>query len=154
MTVNPETETQVEQLRGWYGDGRDGTCPTSDQWRGVLERSPASPITLINFFKLRPVADYPDNSAEASNGLSGQAAFDRYAEVSVPAMQRAGGRFLLVGPFEGSFLGTPEDWDLVAVGSYPNTRAFLALYTDPDYRAAFRHRTAACARQKVMVCSG
>ena len=74
----------------------------------------------------------------------------------MPTMERVGGRFLHVGPFEGLFLGggdVAEDWDLVAIGSYPDIAALLALYSDPGYRAAFPHRTAACARQKVVVCS-
>ena len=77
-----------------------------------------------------------------------------YAEVSMPALHKAGGKFLLVAPVEGMFAGVPEDWDLVAIGSYPNTDALLALFEDGAYQAAFHHRTAACQRQKVLLCSG
>ena len=153
MNVNPEVELQVEQLCAWYGDGQDGTCPTAAQWRAVLGR-PAAPVTLINFFKLRAFAAYADHGEEVAAGITGAQAFDRYAAVSVPTMQRVGGRFLLVGPYEGMFLGQPEDWDLVAIGSYPGIAALLALYADPGYRAAFRHRTAACDRQKVAISTG
>ena len=48
-------------------------------------------------------------------GDAGQAAFEWYSAVSMPAMERAGGRFLLVGPFEATFMGQDEDWDLIAV---------------------------------------
>lgn len=149
MKVNPSIERRVKQLCEWYGDGRDGTCPAPAQWRHILERPAATALTLINFFKLRDVAAYPD----AAEAASGQQAFSRYAEVSMPTMERVGGRFLLVGPYEGMFLGEPEDWDLIAVGSYPDTEAVMALYADPGYRAAFRHRAAACARQKVVICA-
>lgn len=150
MNVNPTIDRRVVQLCEWYGDGRDGACPTPAQWRQILERPAAKALTLINFFRLREVAAYQD----AAETASGQEAFARYAEVSMPTMERVGGRFLLVGPYEGMFLGEPEDWDLIAVGSYPDSDAFMALYGDPGYRAAFRHRTAACARQKVVVCAG
>ena len=72
---------------------------------------------------------------------------------SIPGMARAGGTFLMVAPFEATLIGPEEDWDLVAVGSYPNLQAFLDLYRDEAYRAAFRHRSAACARQKVLIAA-
>lgn len=34
---------------------------------------------------------------------------------------------------------------------YPGPDALWALFSDPGYRAAYHHRTAACARQKVML---
>jgi uncharacterized protein (DUF1330 family) len=131
----------VEDFEQNYGDGSDGTAPTADQWRRILERDPSQPLTLINFFKFR--ADVPDS----------QDSFSRYAEVSMPTMQRVGGSFLLVSPAAGSMIGPEEDWDLVAIGSYPNLDAFLGLYQDAAYRAAFAHRTAACAHQKVLVAA-
>lgn len=60
----------------------------------------------------------------------------------------------MVAPFEAMFVGAEEDWDLVAIGSYPNTDALIALFDDADYCEAFVHCTAACVRQKVYVCSG
>jgi uncharacterized protein (DUF1330 family) len=69
-------------------------------------------------------------------------------------MERVGGAFLLVAPFQASFVGQDEDWDLVAVGRYPNLQAFLDLHRDEGYRAAYRHRTAGCERQKVLICDG
>jgi len=144
MNVNQ----QVSQLTHWYGSGTDGSCPTPDQWAQILDRAPDKPVTLINFFKLRPKASYPDGVAKAS----GQEAFSSYAAVSVPAMERAGGRFLYVGPFQGMFLGENEDWDIVAIGAYPDLESLTALYSDETYRDAFHHRTAACAHQKVLIC--
>lgn len=152
MTAKQEPEDRIRQLLAWYGEGAEGSAPTAAQWRHVVERPAEGPITLINFFKLREQADYPAGSAAAAAPGSGQEAFARYAEVSVPTLDKVGGRFLLLAPFEASFLGEEEDWDLVAIGSYPNTESMLALYEDPDYRAVFFHRVAACARQKVLIC--
>lgn len=143
MNVNQ----QVSQFTRWYGSGSDGSSPTEAQWQRLLEKAPETPVTLINFFKLRDKAVYPDGTQD----VSGQDAFASYAAVSLPAMERAGGRFLHVGPFKGMFLGSEEDWDLVAVGAYPNLEALVALYADELYRGAFHHRTAACARQKVLI---
>jgi len=144
MTV----KLDAAQFTEWYGPGSDGSSPTESQWAQILSRPAEKPVTLINFFKLRAMADYP----KASNSATGQEAFASYASVSVPAMERAGGHFLFVGPFQGNFLGENEDWDIVAIGAYPDLKSLAALYSDEIYRQAFHHRTAACARQKVMVC--
>ena len=145
------TET-IQRCVTLFGDGADGTCPTPDQWRAVLELEADAPLTLINFFKFRDVAVYPEGAAPQDDP-SGSAAFKRYSDVSIPTMQRIGGSFALVAPFAGTFLGAAEDWDLIAVGSYPNQQAFLDLYLDPAYVAAFPHRTAAVAQQKVLIAT-
>lgn len=154
MGVNHQIDASVDQLCAWYGDGQDGSAPSADQWRQILERPANESITLINFFKYRQIAEYPQDSAQSRDQISGQDAFKLYSSVSIPTMERVGGKFLLVGPFEGMFLGEAEDWDLIAIGTYPNIESFVGLYTDPDYRVASQHRIAACKRQKVIVCSG
>lgn len=144
MNVN----AKLESLLSRYGDGDSGNSPTHEQWARILERDPDQPLTLINFFKFRDVAEYD----EADQGdVSGEEAFQRYAEVSMPCMQAAGGEFLAVAPFAGSMLGPDRDWDLVAIGKYPNLSAFLALYENADYIAAFAHRSAAVLKQEVCV---
>lgn len=144
MHVNEHTH----DFTAWYGDGADGSCPNAEQWARLFGLPADRPVTLVNLFKLRDVAVYPDE-----NGISGADAFARYSSVSIPAMQRAGGSFHYAGPHRGAFLGEEEDWDIVAIGTYPNLDCLIALYADPDYRAVFHHRTAACARQSVFVCA-
>ncbi len=142
--------TAQNQLVSWYGNGQDGSVPTPEQWARILERDEEKGITLINFFKFRESAHYDGRTTD----ISGSAAFDQYAAVSIPTMERVGGRFLLVAPFEASLIGADEDWDLIAIGAYPNQKAFLDLYSDQDYRSAFKHRSAACLRQKVLIAAG
>ena len=166
MNANKNIEDRVARLVAWYGDGSDGASPTAEQWRQVVGRPAESPITLINFFKLRDRALYRDEALapvvteggqsgqKSGQAESGKAAFDRYAAVSIPTMEKIGGRFLLVAPFEAGFVGAEEDWDLVAIGSFAHKEVLLSLWEDADYHAAYPHRTAACARQKVVVCKG
>ena len=154
METSESCETSVEQFLNWYGSGEDGCSPTGDQWREVLSRPAGDGLTLINYFKLRATAVYGERFATSDDPISGEEAFNRYAAVSIPTMERVGGKFLLVGQYDSTFLGDDEDWDVVAIGTYPDKQAFLALYGDENYRAAFQHRSAACARQKVIVCSG
>ncbi len=154
MNANQNMSGRVDRLIGWYGDGTNGASPTRNQWQCIANRPDSNPVTLVNFFKLRGRAVYSQNPAGVDDPGTGQDAFDRYAQVSIPTLAKVGGKFLLVAPFEATFVGEDEDWDLVAIGSYPNSASLLALFEDADYRAVFFHRTAACGRQKVIVCSG
>ncbi|MBL4906965.1 MAG: DUF1330 domain-containing protein [Sneathiella sp.] len=150
MLKKSENEQRANQLLEWYGDGADGSSPTKAQWLHLMERPAEAPVTFVNFFKMRAEAIYAD---EIESPRSGEEAFAKYADVSVPNLEKVGGKFLLLAPFEANFLGTEEDWDLVVVASYPNGAAALDLYENADYRKAFKHRRAACLNQKVLVCS-
>ena len=171
MSVNELRSDWVEQFSDWYGNGDAGDCPTESQWKRIADFPPDKPFALINFFRFRSTALYSDRVGASSEGshagaspatgnatnrtpLTGREAFDLYANVSVPTMERVGGQFLHVGPALGSLLGEEERWDLVAIGRYPDLEAFLGLYGDPDYRRAFLHRKAACARQRVYITAG
>ncbi len=142
-----------QQFLDWYGDGSDGSSPTSAQWASILRLPEDKPVTLINFFKLSPRANYPVHTSGFDTNVTGEEAFNRYAEVSVPTMDRVGGKFHHVGPFSGIFIGKDEDWDVIAIGAYPDLHSLISLYSDEGYRAAFVNRTAACERQKVIVAA-
>ncbi len=151
MSLAEDIDVRVRRFGEWYGDS--DSCPTANQWREIFARQPEKPLTLINFFKFRDVAKYPGVSQSGADRVSGSDAFGRYAAASIPAAQDAGVRFLHVGPVDGVMLGHDESWDLVAIGAYPNLDAFIRLYSDDSYRAAFHHRSAACEQQRVLVCS-
>ncbi len=150
MDKTQTNENRADQLIAWYGDGSDGTSPNRSQWLHLMERSTSAPVTFVNFFKMNEKAEY-GNDQEAAK--TGEEAFAKYADVSVPTVEKVGGKFILLAPFEATFLGAREDWDLVAVGSYPNAAAALDLYENADYRDAFKHRRAGCSKQKVLVCA-
>ena len=152
MKTSPERRgavaERIENLIAAYGEG-DGR-PSRAQWQALSALPEETPVTLLNFFKFRAEARYGGRSGEAP--CSGAEAFSRYAAVSAPALERAGGRFTLLAPFGGSFIGGVEDWDFIAAGSYPGRNAVLALFEDEDYRRCYVHRLAACERQKVLFC--
>lgn len=144
-----ENEKRVERLIKDYGKGTDGSSPTLKQWHMLLALPASEPVSLINFFKMRERAQYPRGSSAAP--CSGEEAFQRYASVSGGALEQVGGQFLLVSPFKGGFVGQSEDWDLIAIGTYPNTDKVLSLFENTEYQQAYIHRTAACARQTVVM---
>lgn len=152
MLSNQTITAKVLELAKTYDQWGDD-APTHAQWKAIAERPEDQPLTLINYFKFRAQAKYSGRIFSSSKGQSGQDAFAQYAAVSMPAMETAGGSFLHVAPFAGTFIGAAEDWDMVAIGRYPDLDAFYQLYSSPEYQAAYGHRVAACERQKVLICN-
>ncbi len=137
--MTTDVETQAASLVAHYGEQHG---PTASQWQRMLSGPAGTPITLVNFFKLRP------GGGEALQAMM------RYASVSGPTLERVGGRFLLSGPFEATFMGEDEDWDIVAIASYPDRAALVALHEDEAYRSAWSDRVAAVERQRVVIAAG
>ena len=152
-----KTETgiqeRIENILAAWGTGRSG-LPSEDTWNALAQCNEDQPITLVNFFKMRKTASYSMDRAAAEGSVSGEEAFQRYAAVSMPSLEQVGGTFLLVAPFGRTFVGASQDWDLVAIGSYPNPGALLSLFELDSYREAYVHRIAACSDQQVSLCLG
>ncbi len=144
---------RIEGIFANWGAGQSG-LPSQGAWNALAKCPGDQPVTLVNFFKMRDLASYPTGTAGGEGSISGEEAFQRYAAVSMPSLESVGGRFLLVAPFGNTFVGAAEDWDLVAIGSYPNPGALLSLFELDAYREAYIHRTAACSDQKVSLCMG
>ena len=131
------------ELAADYGLAADG-----DGVVGALERLGDGPMTVVNQFVLRDEAEYTDRET-----CSGVEAMLRYSAASRARFESVGGRFVAQALPTGVAWGDTSDgdWDLVVVAAYPNVDAFWALLADPEYRAAFVHRRAAVARQRVTV---
>ena len=138
----------IAEMTTAYGEGSD--APSRRQWEALLALPRETPVTLINFFRFREKADYGDESVQKS----GEEAFNDYAAVSVPTLEKVGGSFRIIAPFAASLIGPDEDWSLSVMASYPDIDAVLALFRDDSYREAYRHRAAACADQRVSIAFG
>ena len=127
-----------------YGEGKN--YPTAAQWQKLLDGDMSQPLTVVNFFKLRQIAD----ATLIGEEMSGEKAFEKYAETSVPKVAEVGGHFILRGAVECNFIGENlENWHIVAIGQYPKRENFLELLSDQDYKNAFKFRQAAVENQNV-----
>ena len=108
-----------------------------------LSRIPdGQPFALINLLLYKEWAEYPEGTTTGK--LTGQQAYERYSELTLPFMNKVGGVPMWRGRF-GLVLIGPEDasWDEILIVQYPMRSAFQRMVTDPEYQAIVFHRTAA-----------
>lgn len=122
--------------------------PDRAQWEAFKALPRDEPIAMLNLVRLRERAAYPPGHRA---GVSGREAYGLYGEGSAPVLARVGGAIAWRGGFEATLIGPPgERWDLVFVASYPNAGAFMAMISDPEYRAAVVHRQAAVETSRLL----
>lgn len=118
--------------------------PTREQFDAFKALPRDTPIQMLNLVRLRAVADYPESHPNHGKGMSGLEAYREYGRTTAVLFASLGGRQAWAGRPEGVVTGpTDERWDLAFIAEYPNAGAFLAMVTNPDYRAFVQHRTAA-----------
>lgn len=137
----------TEALINAYGTGSN--LPTSEQWGALINGDMSTPLTVVNFFKLR---DKADPALTDGREMTGMEAFTTYAETSVPKVSEVGGHFILRGGVEGILIGKDlPQWDIIAIGQYPKRECFLNLFEDNEYKMAFKFRQAAIEKQNVFL---
>ena len=128
--------------------GSSAGVPSLKAWEDLENTPDDRAVTLLNFFKLRPEAVYDGKVSE----LSGEEALQAYSRVSMPALASVGGSFLYMGRPYGCLIGAEETWDMLVIGTYPDKQAVMKLFENDAYQSAFKHRVAACERQRVVMC--
>ena len=144
---------RIETIIAGYGCGASSGMPDRAAWAVVAALREDQPVTLINFFAFRDIAQY-HGASDDPEPVSGETAFGRYTDVSLGCVTEVGGHFLLVAPFGHGFIGPREHFDLAAIATYPSIENLLGLYELAEYRRAYPHRTAACRDQRVSLCLG
>jgi uncharacterized protein (DUF1330 family) len=119
--------------------------PTQESGRAFFQRGIRGSVVMLNLLRYRAVADYSAAPELApAEPISGEEAYRRYMEHTLPHLERSGGRVLFFGR-GGSFLVGPDDerWDAAMLVEQASTEAFLAFASNADYLAGIGHRTAA-----------
>lgn len=133
--------------------GPGGVNPTEAQIRAV-EAGPDGRVQMINLLKFHDRARYPDDfSGPEPTDVSGEEAYGRYGAVALEQVAKRGGRLVLLAAADEEVIGSPGDWDQVAVVEYPSRAAFLDMIADPAYQAGTVHRTAALERTTILATS-
>ncbi len=117
--------------------------PTREQFDAFKALPRDTPIQMLNLVRVREKADYPADHPNHGKPMSGLDAYREYGRTTAALFASLGGRQVWAGRPETVVTGpSDEHWDLAFIAEYPNAGAFLAMVTNPDYRAFVKHRTA------------
>jgi uncharacterized protein (DUF1330 family) len=109
------------------------------------------PIWMLNLVRFRDRALYPAEHPDAALGLSGAEAYAEYGRTSLATAARVGARIVWRGSMQVMLTGPADErWDTIFIAHYPTAGAFLAMVTDPHYRLAVVHRTAAVETSRLI----
>ena len=125
--------------------------PDREAW-GIFKSLPRdTPIQMLNLVRLKPRAEYPEDHPDHGKDLTGLDAYRAYGRTTAAIFQRLGGRQIWAGRPQVMVTGPQDEaWDLAFIAEYPNSAAFLAMISDPDYREFVKHRTAGVADSRLL----
>ena len=122
--------------------------PTAEQIQALLAGPADRPVVMLNLLRFKARADAPDE------GLSGEAAYRRYAEAMRAFVESKGGRFVWIGRVDAQVIGTGgEGFHMIGLVEYPSRRAFVEIATDPHVEEIGVHRTAGLESQWLLAAS-
>ena len=126
--------------------------PTNESGRILLERGITGPVTMLNLLRYRAMADYAAYPALAPpSPITGRAAYDLYAEHTLPFLTAAGGEVRFIGAGGPALIGPPEErWDLVMLVRHASVEAFMGRATNDGYLAGVGHRMAALEDSRLL----
>jgi len=106
-----------------------------------------------------------DSGESGDSGVSGQSAapdtqrtgagaYRDYSDQVVKMVEARGGRVIWTGRPENVLIGdsAADDWDLVALVSYPSRQAFIDMVTSSTYQEAHTHRERGLDRTVLLAC--
>ena len=125
---------------------------TQQSGSAFMARNIAGEIVMLNLLLFRDVADYSANpELEPAQPISGEEAFQKYIEHTLPYLKASGGDLVFLGK-GGPFLIGPqeEQWDLVMLVRQKSLEDFMAFASNQEYLAGMGHRTAALKDSRLL----
>jgi uncharacterized protein (DUF1330 family) len=121
--------------------------PNPDQFDAYLKSGHGGEVVMLNLLKFR-------SRAEGESG-SGAEAYGRYGDEVKKMIEARGGTLLWQGRADHVFIGDVDanDWDAVALVSYPSRESFVEMVSTPEYEKAHEHRDAGLADTVVIACT-
>jgi uncharacterized protein (DUF1330 family) len=147
--------------------------PTREQFTEFAHGARDGEVVMINLLHFaRPddaskddasKDDASKDDAESSTGegrgaggteSTGAAAYRDYSDQVIKMVESRGGRVIWTGRPEHVLIGDSEhdDWDLVALVSYPSRSAFIDMVTSPKYEEAHTDRERGLDRTVLLAC--
>ena len=126
--------------------------PTQEAGREFFSRNIQGPVVMLNLLRFRAIADYSDAPHLAPSApISGEAAYKRYVDHTLPYLTKSGGEVLFYGR-GGRYLIGPSDerWDVAMLVRQASLASFLAFASDRSYLVGIGHRTAALEDSRLL----
>ena len=126
--------------------------PSQEAGRAFVSRQLKGRVVMLNLLRFRDVADYsatPDLAPPTP--ITGQEAYQRYVEHTLPYLQQAGGDVIFVGTGGQVLIGPPDErWDLAILVRHASVEAFLSFASNEDYLAGMGYRMAALEDSRLL----
>lgn len=129
--------------------------PTREQFKAIYGLPSSQAVSMLNLLKFHEHARYQEGDVEAAAPLiSGREAYEKYSAAAEATFRKVGGSQIWIGQPRSVFIGSNEEsWDLAFVAYYPSPQAFAEMVKSENYQNAARHRTAAVADSRLIVCN-
>lgn len=127
-------------------------APTEAAGRAFFMRGIPGKVVMLNLLRYREVADYSANPELApAEPISGEEAYRRYMEFTMPHLEESGGRVLFFGTGGPWLIGPEGDrWDAAMLVEQADVASFMAFASNPEYLAGMGHRTAALEDSRLL----
>lgn len=129
--------------------------PTREQFKTIYGIPDGQPISMLNILRFHEQARYeqPEGST-IPQAISGREAYEKYSAAAQLVFQKVGGHQTWIGQPQGIIIGSGDEaWDLAFVAFYPTAQAFAEMVKSEEYQRAAKHRTAAVADSRLIVCA-
>ena len=126
--------------------------PTQDAGRAFVMRQLDGPVVMLNLLRFRDVADYTATPQLAPpSPITGEAAFQRYIEHTLPYLLESGGSIEFLGKGGNFLIGPPgERWDMAMLIRQRSAESFLDFAAHEAYLSGLGHRTAAIEDSRLL----
>lgn len=126
--------------------------PSQAAGHALVMRDMKGPVHMLNLLRFRDVADYAAAPALAPAApISGEEAFRRYVEHTLPYLRASGGDIVFLGAGGPWLIGPDaERWDMAMLVRQDSLDAFLAFAAHEGYLAGLGHRTAALEDSRLL----
>jgi uncharacterized protein (DUF1330 family) len=130
--------------------------PTKEQFTEFAHGTRDGEIVMINLlhFAQGPPAGDTAGDTPAATQSTGAGAYRDYSDQVVKMVEERGGKVIWTGRPENVLIGDShrDDWDLVALVSYPSRAAFIDMVTSSSYQEAHTHRERGLDRTVLLAC--
>jgi uncharacterized protein (DUF1330 family) len=125
---------------------------TQESGRALFTRGINGSVVMLNLLRFRKIADYSAAPQLAPQmPISGEAAYRRYMDLTMPHLEKSGGKVLFLAKGGSFFIGpSDEKWDAAILVQQSSLKSFLEFASNPEYMAGVRHRTAALEDSRLL----